>query len=289
MYKVKKFFQITKFQLTLFVKEKRNIVAIFVPIFFIVLLGSIEGEARAVATVVTSTILSTALFRLKGSFVKIDTNIVGNQLKKDSSTRVVLFANLFYVLIIIYVSEFIYIFSGFFFTEVVDIMNGNVIKYGDINWQMVNFFYVIWAIFLTSIVNASIAYVLYAIAIRTNGFYALVSMILIILTVIMNIGFSDYLVLDPDTGIYSANIINNWLGPFWLLFPTFWANSVTLKTFTHFGDFIYNPFLVGHYADSLAKTFQILFIVMPWIITLLFTIMGLIIQRSWKQKMEYTR
>lgn len=287
---MKNYFKVLSYQIRLFVTEPKNLATYVIASLLLIILASIEGEGRALSTVVTSAILSTSLLRLRGAYEKMDENIVGTHLKKDSNPIIVGLSVATYVTIVALTLVITFIGVSFFFTEVVDIMNGNIIKYGDIWWGNVNWWYVLWGIFLTIMVDIALGFFLYSLAIKTKSFFMILAYTIIIISVIMNVFYSDYLLINEE-GIYYTDFKDNWVNYIWFGWPTFWSNSVTLKSFIHYTDngFIYNPFFVGNYLNKSAKSFQILFIAMPWVNTIFFISLSLGIRRFWKDKIEYTR
>lgn len=257
--------KLLQIQIVSFFTDWRSYLSLFVPILFMVILGSIEGEARTLATVMASSVLTYSLLRLKGAFDRFKNTNIGLHLGKDYHYLRLYLVYIFYLFIIIFFLEYCFIFAAWFFTQIVDIMNGDIIKYGDIVWNKVNFAYVTWSLFCAILVNSAIAFVLYSFAAKKNQLYLTISFILIFLSIIMNILFADYLKINEE-GIYYADYGFRWVNNIWFAFPNFWTNSVILKNFKLFhNQYVYNPFLIGNTLNAQSQLLQTLYIAMPWV------------------------
>lgn len=252
-------------QIVAFFTDWRSYLSLIAPIFFMIILGSIEGEARTLATVMASSVLTFSLLRLKGAFDRFKNTNIGLRLGKDYHYLKLYFIYVFYLFIIIFFLEYSFIFAAWFFTQVLDIMNGNLIKYGDIVWTSVNWVYVTWSLVCAILINSAIAFVLYSFAAKKNQLYLTISFGLIFLCIIMNVLFADYLKINED-GVYYADYAYRWVNNIWFAFPNFWTNSIILKNFKLFHDqYVYNPFLIGNTLNAKSQLLQILYIAMPWV------------------------
>ncbi len=257
-------FKLLQIQIVSFFTDWRSYLSLIAPIVFMLILGSLEGEARTLATIMASSVLTFSLLRLKGAFDRFKHTSIGFHLGKNYQFLKLYFIYVVYLFIIVFFLEYSFIFAAWFFTQVVDIMNGNLINVGDIVWQSVNWAYVTWSITCAILINSAIAFALYSFTAKNNQLYVTTAFILVFLSIIMNLLFADYLKINEE-GLYYADYGSRWINYLWFAFPNFWTNSVLLKNFQLFHNHTYNPFLIGNTLNSQSQLLQILYIIMPWI------------------------
>ncbi len=252
----------------------RTYASFIVPLVFLLILGSFEGEAQTIATIVASSVLTVSLFRLKGAFDRFNKTSLNKGVNLMYHFLQIVLVYLLFTLILVFIFETWFILWTYIFTEIVDIMNGFLIRPGDINWNYLNWWSIYWTIFLATIVDTSIAFFVYSISVHRNLFNS-IAFSWIFLSIIMNLFFGTYLSIDvsdstsANYGMYYVSFGDSWVNYFWFIFPNFWSNSAALMNFKTYGKefFVYNPFLIGNAVDDRAIMFQKLFIVMPWVWT----------------------